>query len=170
MGSFVSAQGFRIGLSLGYQFVTDSIYKNTYGTGFLTFGGFLSYDLPKNFELRGEIDFSKDTGETTLTKEEITFSTVPVRIGIRIKLAEITRLSPYLGAGIGVVFFKEKARIGDTSDSTFGYHLEGGCYVALGQRFRMDLNLRYVNADAKPFEETLKLGGFKLGIGGSYSF
>lgn len=79
-------------------------------------------------------------------------------------------LSPYLGAGLDIYFFKERARIGDTSDSTIGYHVEGGSYISLGQRFYVDLNLRYVKADAKPYDEVLKLGDFRVGIGGSYSF
>lgn len=167
---FASSEGFRVGALLGYYSVADSIYKNSYGSGNFMLGGFLSYDLSNNIELRGEISYFSDRGEMTLTKEEIKFSLIPVMIGIRTKLIQIKNLDPYLGAGIDFSFFKERARIGDTSDSTAGYYVEGGCYVELGQRFHIDLNLRYVKADAKPYDETLKLGGFKIGIGGGYSF
>ena len=160
----------RVGVSLGYYSVADSIYKDICGSGNFMYGGFLGYDLGKNFELRGEIGYFKDKGDMTLTKEEIKFSIIPVVIGMRAKLIEIKNLNPYLGAGVNFYSFKEKVRIGDTSDSTIGYHLEAGSYIALGQRFHVDLYLRYVKADAKPYDETLKLGGFKVGVGGGYSF
>jgi opacity protein-like surface antigen len=159
-----------VGGSVGYYSVLDSIYRDTYGSGNLMYGVFLGCDLMRNFELRGEVGYLKDKGEMTLTKEEIKFSIIPVVLGVRIKLAEIKNLSPYLGAGIDFIFFKEKARIGDTSDSTTGYHVEGGSCISLGRGFTIDLNLRYVKADAKPYDETMKLGGFRVGIGGSYSF
>lgn len=167
---FASSEGFRVGGSVGYYSLSDSIYRNTYGSGNLMYGASLGFDLTRNFELRGGVGFFRDIGETTLTKEEIEFSMVPVVLGVRVKLIDIRNLTPYLGAGVDIYFFKEKARLGDTSDSTFGYHVEGGGYISLGQRFYIDLNLRYVKADAKPYEETLKLGGFRVGIGGGYSF
>jgi opacity protein-like surface antigen len=89
---------------------------------------------------------------------------------MRVKLIEIKKLSPYLGAGVDFYFFKERARMGDTSDSTTGFHIEGGSYIALGQRFHIDLYLRYIKADAKPFDETIQLGGLRAGVGVSYSF
>lgn len=167
---FASSEGIRVGGSIGYYSVADSIYRDTYGSGNFMYGVFLSYDLMRNFELRGEVNYLKDEGEMTLTKEEIKFSIIPVVLGARIKLIEIKNLSPYLGAGVDFYSFRERARIGDTSDSTLGYHIEGGSYIFLGQRFYIDLNLRYIKADAKPYDETLKLGGFKVGIGGGYSF
>ncbi len=168
--TFSYSEGFRAGGSVGYYSVADSIYKKTYGSGNLMFGVFLGFDLTKNIELRGEIGYLKDTGEMTLTKEEIAFSLLPVVLGARIKLMEMNNLSPYLGAGADFYSFEEKARIGNTSDSALGYHIEGGCYISFGQRFFIDLNLRFVNADTKPFDETFKLGGFRIGLGGGYSF
>ena len=167
---FVTSEGFKGGGSVGYYSLPDSIYRDTYGSGNLMCGAFLSCDLMRNFELRGEVSYFKDTGVMTLTKEAITFSMIPVVIGVRIKLIEIKNLRPYLGAGAGLYFFKERVRIGDTSDSTAGYHVEGGSYISIGKRFFIDLNLRYVKADTKPYDETLNLGGFRVGIGGGYSF
>jgi len=167
---YSSAGGFRVGGSIGYYSVADSIYKDTYGSGNFIYAGFLSYDLLRNFEIRGEIGYLKDKGEMTLTKEEIKFLMIPVVIGMRVKLIKIKKLSPYLGAGVDFYFFKERARMGDTSDSTTGFHIEGGSYIALGQRFHIDLYLRYIKADAKPFDETIQLGGLRAGVGVSYSF
>ena len=167
---FATSEGFRGGGSVGYYAVPDSIYRDTYGSGNLMYGVFLSYDLMRNFELRGEVGYLKDKGEMTLTKEEITFSILPVVLGVRIKIIETKNLSPYLGAGVDFYSYKERARIGDTSDSTIGFHVEGGSYISLGRRFTIDLNLRYVKADAKPYDETFKLGGWRAGVGVGYSF
>jgi opacity protein-like surface antigen len=164
------AGGVRVGGSIGYYSVADSIYKDTYGSGNLIYGGSLSYDLWRNFEIRGEVGYFRDKGEMTLTKEKIKLSMIPVVIGMRAKLVKIKKLSPYLGAGVDFYSFKERARLGDTSGSTTGFHIEGGSYIALGRRFHIDLNLRYVKADAKPFDETIKLGGWRAGVGAGYSF
>ncbi len=43
-----SAEGFRVGGSMGYYSVADSIYKNTYGSGHLMYGVSLSYGLMRN--------------------------------------------------------------------------------------------------------------------------
>ena len=105
-----SSEGFRVGASLGYYSVADSIYKNSYGSGNLMYGGFLSYDLSNNIELRGEISYFSDKGEMTLTKEKIKFSLIPVMIGIRTRLIQIKNLNPYLGAGIDFSFFNFEVR------------------------------------------------------------
>lgn len=167
---YSSAGALRVGGSIGYYSVADSIYRDTYGSGNLIYDGSLSYDLLSNFEIRGEVGYFKDKGEMTLTREEIKFSMIPVVIGIRVKLVQIKKISPYLGAGVDFYSFKERARLGNTSDSTTGFHIEGGSYIALGKRFRMDFNLRYVKADAQPFDETIKLGGWRAGVGVGYSF
>lgn len=165
-----SAEKYRFGGSLGYYAVSDSTYKNTYGSGNFMYGGFISYDLLKILELRGEIGYFKDSGKMTLTKEKIEFSIIPLVLGTRVKLAEIKNLKPYAGAGIDFYSFKEKARLGDTSDSTFGFHVEAGAYIGLLWRLYFDLNLRYVKADAKPYDEEIRLGGLKTGIGVGLSF
>lgn len=167
---YSSAGALRVGGSIGYYSVADSIYRDTYGSGNLIYDVSLSYDLWRNFEIRGEVSYFKDRGEMTLTQEEIKFSMIPVVIGLRVKLVQIKKLSPYLGTGIDFYSFKERARLGDTSDSTVGFHIEGGTYIALGQKFRLDFNLRYVKADAQPFDETIKLGGWRAGVGVGYSF
>jgi len=163
-------EGFRAGGAISYYSVADSIYQDTYGSGNLIFDASLSYDLLSYLEIRGEVGYFKDRGETTLTREEITFSMIPVVIGLRAKLLTTGRFSPYLGAGIDFCSFKESARLGDTSDSAVGFHLEAGSYIDLGRSFHLDLNLRYVKADAQPLDETIKLGGWRAGVGVGYSF
>jgi opacity protein-like surface antigen len=163
-------EGFKVGGSLGHYFMADSVYEDTYGSGSLIYEGFLGYDLSRRLEIRAAVGYFKDKGEMTLTREEITFSMVPVVVGMRVKLAKWAKLDPYLGLGVDFYSFKERARLGDTSGSTTGFHLEGGSYVALGQRLFVDVNLRYVKADAQPYGEVIRLGGWRAGVGMGYSF
>ena len=160
----------RVGGLMGYYSLTGSIYRETYGPGNFCAAASLAYDLIKSLEIRGEVGFFKDTGEMTLTREEIRFSMLPVVIGMRVKPVAIRRLCPYFGAGVDFCFFKERARLGDTTDSTTGFHVEAGSYVALGRGFHLDINGRYVKANAKPLDETIELGGWRFGIGVSYAF
>jgi opacity protein-like surface antigen len=167
---FSPAAKLRVGGSLSYYSLSDPIYEDTYGSGNLCINASISYDPLKYLEIRGEVGYFKDTGETTLTREEITFSMTPVAIGLRAKWVTTAKFSPYLGFGVDLVSFKEKARLGETSDSATGFHLEAGSYVELGRRFHLDLNLRYIKADARPLDETIRLGGWRAGIGVGFSF
>jgi len=167
---YSSAEGFRVGGSIGPYFVADSIYKDTYGSGNLIYHGFLSYDLSRHFEIRAELGYFKDKGEMTLTREEIKFSMVPIVLGMRAILVKVGKFSPYLGVGVDFCSFRERARLGDTSGSTTGFHLEGGSYMDVGRGFSLDLGFRYVTAEAQPFDEKIKLGGWSAGFGVGYSF
>lgn len=164
------AGGLRVGGSIGYFSLAGSIYRETYGRGNFCAAAFLGYDLSRNLEVRGEVGFFKDAGEMTLTREEINFSMVPVVIGMRVKPVAIQRLCPYLGAGVDFCFFKERARLADTTDSTTGFHVEAGSYFALGRGFHLDINGRFVKAAAKPLGETIELGGWRFGLGASFTF
>src|SRR4030043_2267008 len=113
---YCSSGAVRVGGSIGYYSLADSIYRDTYGSGSLIYDASLSYDLLRNLEIRGEVGYFRDKGETTLTREEIKFSMIHAGIGLRAKLVKIKKFSPYLGAGIDFYFFKETARLGDTSD------------------------------------------------------
>lgn len=167
---FTRAEKLRLGASSGYYSVQDSIYKETYGSGNFMYGIFIAYNLTKGLEFRGEAGYFKDSGKTGITKEEMEFSIIPVVAGIRYLIIKIKSLKPYIGVGVDFYFFKEKVRLGDTSDSTTGFHIETGSYISLGRRLFIDLNFRYVNAEAKPYDEKINLGGFRTGIGVGFSF
>jgi opacity protein-like surface antigen len=166
------AEGFRIQGSLYYYSVGDSIYKDTYGKGTFMLGGSLSYKVVQKFELRAEANYFQDKGEMTFTKEDITFSVLPIVLGLRIQFMKIKKLSPYFGAGIDIYFYKENLpdRYEDVSDSTTGFHVEVGTYITVTKRFYFDVNVRFIKADAKPFDEKIKLGGIRAGIGIGLSF
>lgn len=166
------SQKLKAGGALNYYTVTDSIYEDVYGKGNLMFGGSLSYEVLKRLELRAEANYFKQKGEMTLTQEEITLTLIPIVLGTRVYFFEFTQLSIYLGTGINFYAFKERLpdRLGDVSESTIGYHLEAGTYVNIFRKVYLDVNFRYIKADAKPYEETINLGGFRAGIGIGFQF
>ena len=159
-----------LGGMFGNYFVADPIYKDLYGSGNFIFWGFFSIGVTSRFELRGDIGYFNNRGKTSLTGESTRFSLIPVAIGVRFKIINREHLRPYLGAGANHYLFDEKARIGDTSGTTLGFHFEGGSYIVLSERLYFDINFRYSISDAKPFDETIKLGGFSTGIGVGYTF
>jgi len=161
---------FTLGGTFGYYSVADSIYKDLYGSGSVIYGGFVSIGVMHRIELRGDIAYFKDSGRTSLTRENTNFSLLPVAFGARIKLINEKSIRPYFGAGASFYFYKETARIGDTSDTAVGFYLEGGSYIVVGNRFHFDLNLRYINSNTKSLDESINLGGINTGIGLGYTF
>jgi hypothetical protein len=121
------AQGFKAGISVAYNSVNDSAFKDAYGSGSMMFGASLSADLVKQLELRGEIHYFSSKGEMTLSKEEITYTLTPIVAGLRFRVFDTKRISPYLGAGIDFCSYKEKVPErfgGDITGSKTGIHGE----------------------------------------------
>jgi opacity protein-like surface antigen len=166
------AESFKIGGSVNYYSVTESIYKDVYGKGNLMFGGALSCELIRMFELRAEANYFHQKGKMTISKEEITLTIIPITLGTRIRFIEIDRLSPYIGAGFDFYSYKEELpdRFDDVSEHTTGFHVEGGFYVDATHSLYLDVNIRYTKADTEPFDETVRLGGIRAGIGFGIQF
>jgi opacity protein-like surface antigen len=153
------AESFKIGVSLNYYSVAESIYRDIYGRGNLMFGGALSYEPVRMFELRAEVNYFQQKGKMTISQEEITLTMIPIILGARISFIEINKLSPYIGAGVDFYSYKEELpdRFDDVSEHITGFHVEGGLYVNVIHSLYIDLNVRYTKADTKPFDETVKL-------------
>ena len=168
--AFSYSQAIKIGGTLGYRSVTSSIFQDLYGSGAVMFGGSLAYEALPALELRGEIRYFKAEGTMNVTDETIKLSIVPLVLGFRYSGLGFNQVALFLGAGIGSYRYKETARIGDTSDSTLGYHVEGGLYIFPARKVHFDVYVRYVKAAAEPFDETIELGGLYGGIGIGFRF
>ena len=167
----VFAGGFKVCLHASYYALTDSISKEIYGGGGGLLGGSLSYDFLKKFELRAEYNYFHKTGKMTLTQEDVTLTLTPIILGMRFRILG-QKVSPYIGAGVGTLPYKEKLpeRLEHVSERATSLHFEGGGYVNLKHRLFMDLNIRYAWAPTQPFNEKIQLGGVRAGIGIGYSF
>lgn len=115
-----SGQAFsiRFGGSLGYYSPSDSLIKNFYGSGGIQFGGFLAVGVTKRLELRAEAASFQATGYMTISKEMIRLSEMMLTAGLRFQILD-KKLSPYIGAGGGLVKYKKDYpdRFQDVSDS-----------------------------------------------------
>ena len=50
------------------------------------------------------------------------------------------------------------------------YLAETGVYFKFMTKVHVDLNLRYISANTKSFDQEIQLGGFRAGIGIGYTF
>jgi opacity protein-like surface antigen len=167
------SQGFKAGILVAYNSVNDSAFKDAYGSGSVMFGVSLSADIVKKLELRAEIHYFSVKGEMTLSKEEITYTLMPIVAGLRFRVFETKRISPYLGAGIDFCSYKEKvpARFGgDITGSKTGIHGEVGTYVHISQKLQIDINFRYLSAKTEVLDKERELGGIRAGVGLEYRF
>lgn len=162
-----------IGLGAYYYHITDSSYKEIYREGNLMFNSTLSVVFTKKWEGRIEISYFQKKGKSTLKDESVKLVLTPVFAGLRFRIVDTSQVSPYLGAGIDYFLYKEEVPQSfgdDVSDSTIGFHAEAGVYFHMGKNFLLDINFRYVKADAKPFEEKVGIGGLRAGVGLEYRF
>jgi opacity protein-like surface antigen len=167
-----SSAQIRIGGAANYFMPSDSAYKDLYGRGGLTPAGSLSLELMRRLELRAEVGFFQDSGQMSLTREDIKLKLTTAVLGVRYRFIESRMLSPYAGVGVAVISYKEEVppRLASVSKSTTGFEAEAGTYVNVTARFFLDLNFRYLSAEAKPLTESVKLGGIRFGIGVGYKF
>jgi opacity protein-like surface antigen len=157
----------RIGASANYFAPSDSAYKDLYGRGGITPAGSLSLKLMRRLELRAEVGFFQDSGQKSLTREDIKLKLTTAALGVRYKFAESGLLNPYAGVGLALIAYKEEVprRLAGVSESTAGFEAEAGTYINASGHFFLDLNFRYLVAEAKPLTESVKLGGIRVGVG-----
>ncbi len=162
----------RLGLSAGYYMPADSAYKDLYGQGNLMFGGSFGFELMRKIEIRLEGGYFQDSGKMNLTGEDLKLSFLAGSLGARFRFVEEKTLHPYVGAGIAMYSYKEDlpTRLEDISKTAVGFQGEAGVYYAISARVLLDLNFRYVSMNTKPFNESVKLGGLRAGLGVAFQF
>lgn len=171
-----SGQKFLLGLSGGYYNVSDSSFKDIYSSGSGIYGLVAGVNVWKGIQILGSYKFFSVDGKTTYTQEPLKFSMNPLTLSLRYIFGKDGwKFKPYAGAGIDFYSYKEdivneSEFMKDTSDSTTGFHFQGGGVVELMKNLYIDLNFKYTSADAKPYDKTVKLGGTEFGIGLLFTF
>ena len=162
----------RLGITAGYYMPSDSAYKDLYGQGNLMIGGSLGFELIRKLEIRLEGGYFQDSGKMNLTGEDLKLSFFAGSFGARFRFVDGIALQPYVGVGIAVYSYKEDLppRLEDVSKTAVGFQGEAGIYYALSATILLDLNFRYVLMDTKPFNESVKLGGIRAGLGVAFQF
>ncbi len=167
---------FFLGVSGGYYNFSDSSFKDIYNDGTTIYGGIFGVHVWKEMQIVGSFKFLSMDGKTTYTKEDLKFSMSPITVALRYKFGKNSwKVNPYLGAGFDYYPYKEDVVnetefLKDTSESVFGYSIQGGFSAIILKNLTIDGNLKYTVADAKPYETKVKLGGFEIGIGLLFAF
>lgn len=162
------AGGFYLEARGAYFQPTDGAFKDIYGSG-TTFGGEVGFGLRGNLSLWLSGDFFTKTGKLTFTGEETKIQITPACAGVQFRFSA-SRLSPYVGAGVGYFQFKETNPIGEVKEGNLGFVGKAGLSFDLGTAFFLDLQAKYSYCKVKPQEVEADLGGFQAGLGLGFRF
>jgi len=128
--------------------------------------------LIRKLEIRLEGGYFQDSGKMNITEEDLKLSFFVGSFGARFRFVDGKTLQPYVGAGVALYAYKEDlpARLEDVSKTAVGFQGEAGIYYVLTSKILLDLNFRYVLMNTKPFNESVKLGGLRAGLGVVFQF
>ncbi|MCG2816543.1 MAG: hypothetical protein L6425_11490, partial [Candidatus Aminicenantes bacterium] len=131
----------------------------------LDYGISLNIGIFKGLDIKIDNMFYFDKGKTTLSLEETSFFMVTTSLGLQVSLKIAKLFNPYFGGGGCFTYYHENDFIYKTYGTAFGYQIEFGDYIYLSKNVWIDLNFRYIDIKARPYDETINLGGLRSNIG-----
>lgn len=162
-------------LSFGPYEVFDQIYSQIYGGNTLMFGFELSRIFARSdnhyFGVALGASRYKDTGSSTLTKEESTFTLIPYYFCIEY-LLNLNEIIPFLRVGLNIMSYKEKSEFHEVSGSSVGPHVALGFFIKIPELEQLRLKFYFVwmGASAEQGDESINIGGIEAGIGITFGF
>lgn len=148
---------------------SDSYFDQIYGRGWM-YGGDLFLKFANNIDLWIGIGYLHSAGKLTYTQEDTKLTLIPITVGLKYSFLKGKRISPYISAGIGYVFFSESNVIDDVSSGALGLDTRGGAVIQLGAGFGLDLYAGYSYCKMHPADCEFNSGGIFAGLGLNYSF
>ncbi len=165
-----------LGFSSGYSAFQDSVFKETYGEGGVFFKIEYSFILPidvKSIDIWTSFNYFKKTGETTFTKEDLELRITTFSLAVRY-LKKMSKFTPFAGAGIDYIVYKEmlpeEFTVGSVSGSDTGFHIQGGTYFDILPSLSLKAHIKYVWSKTTKGEITVNLGGIEYGLGLVFRF
>lgn len=150
-------------LSASFFLPADPVFRDVYGGGG-AFGAELAVTVGPNLEVwAGGTSFAKD-GALTFTGEEARIRLTSLLAGVRYRFGRGT-LTPYAGAALGAVFYRESSPIGEARGEDFALGIQTGVEWLIGPRFFVDARVSYVSCRVDPDGLKAQLGGLSAGIG-----
>ena len=147
---------------------SEEIFSEVYTSG-INYGGEITVSLLKGISLSiGASLFSKK-GEMTPLGEETTISIMPVELGVLYRFSK-TKISPYLGGGVGYYTLSEESYLGEVNANGVGYFGQLGMAIHLGKAFVIDLNAKYNLCNITIGEIENNIGGIRAGMGMGFCF
>lgn len=143
----------------GGKFMSDSTFRDVYGSVIPAWQMGLGIFLWENLELFLQTDFFSKEGEETFSKEDTSVRVFPVELGTTYFLSG-KRLQPFISLGCGYYIFKEESSMGEASSQTFGVLAQLGARYHIKEKLIIDIKGKYsqfkTDADA-PEESNIQL-------------
>ena len=164
------------GFSAGYRAFQDDAFKEAYGEGGAFFQGEYSFCLPVNaeyFDIWTGFSSFKKAGTTSITHEDLELMITDLALALRY-LRTFSRFTPFVGAGIDYIVYKEilpeDFLIESVGGSTLGFHLQAGTYFDLLPNLSLKAHIKYLLANTTENELEVNLGGIQYGAGLVFRF
>lgn len=127
---------------------------------------FYTSKINAEWGVMGTLDISnsdiEDSDDVTITIWAGTIN------GIYYLADDLSKVIPYVGAGIGIYNAWIDNSIDDDTDMAFGFQALGGVSYMISEKFSVDGEARYVVAESSDYD--VDLGGLFLGGGVSWYF
>ncbi len=118
-------------------------FGTAFGTGWGLDGTFL-YSLQPNLDLTGTIGYHKWSAKET---SDVTFSTVPVLVGVQYSFGSSGGFTPYGMAKLGLHFATVGASVLgvslSSSENDFGFLVGAGVLIPVGTNMNVDVNASF---------------------------
>lgn len=151
-----------------YFMPSEQSFKDIYGSG-LGYGGELNFGLWRSVSLWIIGNYYTNDGTLPVTKEATTLSLVALGGGPKFRLSQ-GRISPYVGIGPVVYFFKEENPIGTADGTGIGFIGQFGFSFRVVGGLILDANLNYTYCQVQPQNVKANVGGLQLGLSIGYTF
>jgi hypothetical protein len=155
--------------------ISDRRYKEVYQQGGDIFTLEISWLLKAQDQHHlgislGIKSFTKK-GQASITQEETKLRLIPIFFGCKY-LFKAGNFIPWIEIGLDWYTYKERSSIKTTSNSTLGYHIQGGLYFQIPKIEFMVLRVYAKHTRAKTEENNIEvnLGGFEYGVGLAFNF
>ena len=158
----------------GYE-VSDQVYNQIYSGNTLMFAFELSRIFARNdnhnFGVVLGANYYKDTGRSTFTNEEATFTLVPYYICLEY-LWNQEDVIPFVRVGLNIMSYKEKSEIHEISGSSVGPQIALGIYIKIPEleQLKLKFYFKWMSATAEEEDVSLNIGGIEAGMGITFGF
>ena len=164
------SQKFMVQINGNFLFPADGNYKDVYGSNVFFPGIRAGYCISNSIYLWLGYDYLSKSGTTPVLEEEAKSTQHFIGLGAGYRGDFSEKIGYRVQAGVVYFSYKEEA-LGETvSDSAIGFELEGDLVFHFNERFFILLLLGYGYGSDDVEEVSIKLGGFKSGIGLGFMF
>lgn len=118
-------------------------FSDSFSTGWGLDGTYI-YRLQSGLGLTGTIGYHRWTAKAT---SDVTFSTVPLLVGVQYEFSDAGNVTPYVMAKLGIHFASVGYNIlgisGSNSENDFGFLVGAGILIPVGSDLNVDVNASF---------------------------